>query len=295
MKLKDLTGHVCIVTGANSGIGKATALGLATQGARVAMVCRSERRGAQAREEILAACGHDRVDLHLADLSLQSDVRALGERLDASYNRIDVLVNNAGVFMGERIETGDGMETTLAVNHLAPFLLTHILIDTMIDTARSHGEARIVNVGSEAHRGARIDFDDLHGESSYSGFRAYGQSKLANMLFTHELARRLHGTGVSANCVHPGVVSTNIWRGSDWLSRVARFFSWFYDSPETGAEGPLYLAASPDVNGVTGQYFNGTEKAKPAIAAFNEKTAARLWRKSRALTGMSVGNAKELL
>jgi len=295
MDLKDLTDHVCVVTGANSGIGKATAIGLAEQGARVAMVCRNRDRGQAARNDIVAACSHDRVDLHQADLAVQSDVRALGERLSATYDRIDVLVNNAGVFEGHRSETGDGIEKTLAINHLAPFLLTHILIDRMLATARTHGEARIVNVGSEAHRGVRIDFDDLQGETGYSGLRAYGQSKLANVLFTHELARRIHETGVTANCVHPGVVSTNIWRGTDWLSRIARLFNWFYDAPETGAEGPVYLAASPAVRDINGQYFNGTEQVKPAVAAFDEKTAARLWRMSRELTGMPVGDEKELL
>jgi len=160
MNLKDLTDHVCVVTGANSGIGKATALQLAKQGARVAMVCRSEDRGVSAQSDIRDQCGHDRIDLHLADLGVQSDVRALGERLVAAYDRIDVLVNNAGVFQGHRTETPDGIETTFAVNHLAPFLLTHLLIDPMLETAREHDQARIVNVGSEAHRGVRMDFED---------------------------------------------------------------------------------------------------------------------------------------
>jgi NAD(P)-dependent dehydrogenase (short-subunit alcohol dehydrogenase family) len=295
MTLKDLTDHVCVVTGANSGIGKATAVGLAQQGARVAMVCRNADRGEAARDDIREACDHDRVDLYLADLAVQADVRAVGERLRADYDRIDVLVNNAGVFKGHRTETPDGIETTFAVNHLAPFLLTHRVVDTMVRTAREHGEARIVNVGSEAHRGAHMHFDDLEGEENYSGIGAYGQSKLANMLFTHELARRLHETGVTANCVHPGIVSTNIWRGSDWLSRIARLFSWFYNSPETGAEGPLYLAASPEVRGVTGQYFNGPHEAHAAVTAFDEKAAARLWRISRERTGMPVGDEEELI
>jgi len=295
MNLKDLTDHVCVVTGANSGIGKATALRLAQQGARVAMVCRSEERGASARSEIREQCGHERIDLHLCDLGVQSDVRALGERLTATYDRIDVLVNNAGVFEGTRTETPDGIETTLAVNHLAPFLLTHVLIDRLQDTAQEHGEARIVNVASEAHRGVRINFDDIQGEDGYSGLQAYGQSKLGNILFTHELARRLYDTGITANSVHPGVVSTNIFRGSDWFSRVARLFQWLYRSPDTGARGPVYLAASPEMEDVSGQYFKDDEQAHPSVAAFDEKAAARLWRISRELTGMPVADEEELI
>lgn len=295
MNLKDLTDHVCVVTGANSGIGKATALRLAQQGARVAMVCRNEERGVSARDEIYQQCGHERIDLHLADLGVQSSVRALGERLTATYDRLDVLVNNAGLFKGHRTETPDGIETTLAVNHLAPFLLTHLLIDLLRETAQAYGEARVVNVASEAHRGVRIDFDDIQGKDSYSGLHAYGQSKLGNILFTHELARRLYDTGVTANSVHPGVVSTNIFRGSDWFSRAARLFQWFYRSPETGARGPVYLAASPEMEDVSGQYFKDDEQAQPSVAAFDEKAAARLWRISRELTGMPVADEEELI
>ena len=288
-----MSGRVCVVTGANSGIGRETAKGLAELGAHVIMICRHEGRGREAKEEIEAAAlqstpSHaDTVRLLIADLSVQDDIHALSETLHADYDRLDVLVNNAGVFQGHRHTTPDEMETTFAVNHLAPFLLTHLVLDRMKETAEGHGEARIVTVTSEAHRGADISFGDLNSEDNYSGFQAYGQSKLANVMFTYELARRLHGTGVMANCVHPGIVATNIFRDSDWISRIARFFKMFYKSPSEGAHGPLYLAASPAVEDVTGEYFNGTERANAAVAAYDEKNAARLWKKSLELTGYS--------
>jgi NAD(P)-dependent dehydrogenase (short-subunit alcohol dehydrogenase family) len=289
MDFKDLTGRVCVVTGANSGIGKETAKGLAQQGAHVVMVCRNEDRGLEAQEEIQAVAmqtqGVDyRVDLLLADLAVQSQVRALAKTLLEEYDRLDVLVNNAGVFLGEREETEDGIEATFAINHLAPFLLTHLVLDRMKKTGRKVDEARIVVVSSEAHRGVSMDFDDLSAEANYSPMHAYGQSKLANVLFTHELSRRLHETHVTVNAVHPGVVATNIFRDSDWFSRVARFFQIFYKSPDQGARGPLYLAASPELDGVSGEYFSETEPVNPSPQAFDEKTAARLWRISQELT-----------
>jgi NAD(P)-dependent dehydrogenase (short-subunit alcohol dehydrogenase family) len=287
MTLKDLSGHVCVVTGANSGIGKETCRGLVRQGARVVMVCRSQDRGRTAQSDIEASARNGgTTDLHRADLADSSQVHDLGARLTEAYDRIDVLVNNAGIYNGTRETTIEGVEKTLAVNHLAPFLLTHLLRDRLEQTARAEGQARIVNVGSEAHRGARIDFNDLQGEDEYSGIQAYGQSKLANVLFTHELSRRLRDTGVLVNCVHPGIVATNIWRGSDWLSRLARLFKWFYKSAEEGAQPVLHLAASPDLDGVTGQYFREMDRVNPSTAAFDEKAAARLWRASLELTGL---------
>lgn len=291
MDLKTLTGRVCVVTGANSGIGKETAKGLARQGAHVVMVCRDEDLGREAQEEIQAVAMQEqgvdyRVDLLLADLAVQSEVRSLADTLRTQYDRLDVLVNNAGVFLGEREVTDDGIEATFAVNHLAPFLLTHLVLDRMKQTAREVGEARVVVVSSEAHRSVSVDFDDLNAASSYSPMHAYSQSKLANVLFTHELSRRLHDTKVTVNAVHPGVVDTNIFRDSDWFSRVARLFRIFYKSPEQGAHGPLYLAASPELDGVSGEYFSETESVNPSPEAFNEKTAARLWRVSQELTDL---------
>lgn len=290
--LKDMEGTVCVVTGANSGIGKATAKGLVRLGAHVVMVCRSQERGRDARAEIqsVAQKAHpshaDAVDLHIADLAVQEEVYHLGETLRAEYDRLDVLINNAGVLLAEREETPDDLETTFAVNHLAPFLLTHLVLPLLKETAGRAGEARIITVSSEAHRGTSLNFEDLNAEDSYGMVQAYGQSKLANILFTHELSRRLYDTGVTANCVHPGMVATEIWRGSDWLSRLARLFTWFYKSPEEGAESVIYLAASREVEGRTGHYYYEKEPVNPSPEAYDEKAAARLWRLSLEMTGL---------
>jgi NAD(P)-dependent dehydrogenase (short-subunit alcohol dehydrogenase family) len=256
------------------------------------MVCRNEERGRDAQAEIQAVAQNaqpsqaDVTDLRIANLGVQEEVYHLGESLRADYDRVDVLINNAGVLLGAREETLDDIETTFAVNHLAPFLLTHLLLPLLREAAGRIGESRVVTVSSEAHRGTSIDFDDLNAEDSYGMVQAYGQSKLANVLFTHELARRLRDTGVTANCVHPGVVATNLWQGSDWLSRLARLFTWLYKSPEEGAESVLYLAASHELEGVTGQYFKETEAVNPSPEAYDEKAASRLWRLSLEMTGL---------
>jgi len=287
-----MTDKTCLVTGANSGIGKATAQGLAERGARVIMVCRSEERGEAARREIIDATGHEALDLLLADLAVQDAIRALADEVTRRTDRLDVLVNNAGLYQAEREVTPDGIEMTWAVNHLAYFLLTNLLRDLLVDTAEAHGEARVVNVGSEAYTGGTIDLDDPGFErGSYSGMQAYARSKLANLLFTYELARRWKGTGVSATCVHPGVVATRFWdRNSDWLSWAGWLFKWAYKNPEAGARGPLYLATSPEVEGVTGAYFDGTEQVTPQPKAYDEETAQRLWTLSAEMTGLPVGD-----
>lgn len=290
--LKDMSDTVCVITGANSGIGKAAATELARLGALVVMVCRDEGRGRDAQTEIQAAAEtahpsrEDAVDLHIADLSVQEEVYRLGETLRTDYDRLDVLVNNAGVFLESRQETVDGIEATLAVNHLAPFLLTHLVLPRIRETAGRAEEARIITVSSEAHRGTSIDFDDLNAETGYNALHAYAQSKLANIFFTHELSRRLQDEGVLVNAVHPGVVNTNMWRGSGWISRIARLFSWLYKRPEEGARSVVYLAASPEVKGVTGQYFKETEIVNPSPEAYDEKAERRLWEVSRKMTGL---------
>ncbi len=282
-----MKGKICVVTGANSGIGKATAKGLAAQGAHVVMVCRSRARGTKAQAAIRTEAYSDAVDLLIADLAVQSAIGQLAETIQARYDRVDVLVNNAGIYQSERNLTPDGVERTLAVNHLAYFLLANLLGDLLHAGAAKHGEARIVNVASEAHRGGTMHFDDLSLEDGYSGLKAYGQSKLANVLFTRELAQRLAGTGITANAVHPGVVNTNIWSGNtDWLATLAGFFAWFYKSPARGARGPIKLASDPDLEGVTGAYFNETERTQPATAAQDDAAAQRLWQISAELADL---------
>lgn len=292
MDLKDLHDTVCLVTGANSGIGKETAKGLVRLGAHVVMVCRNPERGRDAQAEIQAVAQKaqpsqaDATDLRIADLGVQDEVYRLGESLRADYDRLDILVNNAGVLLDNREETADDLERTFAVNHLAPFLLTHLLLPLLKEAAGRTAEARVVTVSSEAHRGYSMDFDDLNAEDSYGTVQSYGQSKLANILFTHELARRLRDTGVTANCVHPGVVDTNIWRGSGWLPSLVRLFTWFYKDPDEAADSVLYVAASRELDGQTGQYFKEREPVNPSPEAYDEKAAARLWRMSLEMTGL---------
>src|SRR5215472_2725582 len=249
----NMQGKICMVTGANSGIGKETALGLAQMGATVVMVCRDRARGEAAQSEIKTKSGNNGVDLLLADLSSQQSIRQLVENFRQRYTQLHVLINNAGVYMLRRRTTVDGLEMTFAVNYLAPFLLTNLLLDVIKASAR----ARIVNVSSGAHEAGYIKMDDLQAEKRYRSMRAYGQSKLALVLFTHELARRLEGTGVTVNCLHPGFVATNIGQGGlGFIGRtVAKFIVAFLGvSPEEGAKTSIYLASSPDVEGVTGKY-----------------------------------------
>jgi NAD(P)-dependent dehydrogenase (short-subunit alcohol dehydrogenase family) len=291
--LPDLTGRVYLVTGANSGIGKAAARMLAQRGGHVVMACRSEARGRQAQEDIQAEAGTDAVDLVLGDLAALDSVRDLARTVLERYDRLDVLVNNAGIYEATPTLTDDGFEKTFAVNHFGPFLLTNLLLDRITATAAETGDGRIVNVSSDAHRGAQLDFDALTSTDGYRAMQAYGRTKLANILFTLELARRLRGTNVTTNAVHPGVVATNFWNhNDDWLSWVAGLFAWLYKSPDQGAEGPVYLAAADAVADVTGSYFSGTERAEPSAAALDEKTAQRLWHVSEELTGLATAEAE---
>lgn len=269
-----------LVTGANSGIGKAIALELARRGDRVLAACRSRSRGREAREEIRRRAGSDEVHLLLADLASQDDVRELAGDVEERFDRLDVLIHNAGVYTSERRTSADGLELQLAVNYLAPFLLTRLLSPRL----RQSAPARIVTVSSMEHRLGRIHFSDLQLEERYSGGRAYRQSKLATVLWTRELARRLEGTGVTANAVHPGVAFTKlVYR----ISSLSRLVKWFLKSPDEAAEGPVYLATSPEVEGVSGGYFRGTRRVRPSRRARDPEKARRLWRVSEELTGVS--------
>jgi NAD(P)-dependent dehydrogenase (short-subunit alcohol dehydrogenase family) len=279
-----MAGRAVLVTGGSRGIGRATALGLATMGARVAITGRDHERTEGAAREIRAA-GGGQVDVFVADLSAQSEVRRLADEVLQSFSRIDVLINNAGGYWHTRHVTADGLERTFAVNHLAPFLLTNLLLDRLKQSA----PARVVTVSSNAQTMARIDFDDLQGERSYSGGRAYNQSKLANVLFSYELARKLQTTSVTANALHPGVVSTSF--GAEDPAGLQRLFvpimRPFMKTPTQGAATSIYLASAPDLEQVTGRYFANSKLKRSSKRSYDEAAAARLWQVSADLVGLT--------
>src|SRR5215203_4876389 len=278
---------ICLITGATSGIGKATAMGLANMGASVVMVGRDQGKGEAALAEIKEKSTNASVDLMLADLSSQEEIRRLAEEFKEAYPRLNVLINDAGLFRSERITTADGLEMTFAVNHLAYFLLTNLLLDVLKASAPS----RIVNVSSGEQRNGTIDFDDLQGEKGYKGAKAYSQSKLATVLFTYELARRLEGTGVSANCLHPGVVGTNLGSGvTGVLGFTVRALRPLMKRPEKGAETSIYLASSPEVEGLSGGYFVKKAEARSSDVSRDERIARGLWEVSAELTNVPAHN-----
>ncbi len=269
-----MAGRTVVVTGGTSGIGRATALGLAAMGAHVAITGRDRERTEGAAHEIRATAGGE-VDVFVADLSSQSEVRRLSDELLQSLPRIDVLVNNVGGYWNTRHVTADGLERTFALNHLASFLLTNLLLDRL----KQSGPARVVTVSSGAQSTGQIDFDDLQGERSYSGARAYSQSKLANVLFTYELARRLQTTSVTANVLHPGVVRTSF--GAEDPGGVQRLFvpfmRPFMKAPTRGAATSIHVASAPDLQQVTGRYFVNSKPKRSCKRSYDEAAAARLW------------------
>ena len=283
-----MDGKVCLITGATSGIGKATAMGLANMGASVVMVGRDRSRGEAALAEIKEGSANASVDLMLTDLSSQEDIRRLADEFKDAYPRLDVLVNNAGVIRSKRVTSADGIEMTFAVNHLAYFLLTNLLLDLLKASAPS----RIVNVSSAEQRNGTIDFDDLQAEKGYKTAKAYGQSKVANVLFTYELARRLEGTGVTVNCLHPGAgVRTNLGSGvSGVFGFTVRALTPLMKSPEKGAETSIYLASSPEVEGLSGGYFVKKAEARSSDVSHDERIARRLWEVSAELTNVPAHN-----
>ena len=279
-----MKGRVCLVTGGNSGIGKETAVGLARLGATVIIVSRDRVKGETALSEIKRKSESQSVDLMVADLSSMQSVHQLAQEFLAKYPKLHVLVNNAGIFLPKRMVTVDGLETTFTTNHLGHFLLTNLLLDRIKASAPS----RVINITSDAHKGAEIDFDDLMGEKKFSGFKAYGQSKLANILFTYELARRLGGTGVTANCLHPGLVRTGF--GKDvvgLMAFVVRVVGPFMMSPEKAARAAVYLASSPELESVTGKHFVKGKEEYSSRESFDQTTAERLWQVSAELTSLS--------
>jgi NAD(P)-dependent dehydrogenase (short-subunit alcohol dehydrogenase family) len=273
-----MTGRVCIVTGANAGMGKETALALAKLDATVLMVCRDVQRGQAAVDDVKARSGADRVELVLGDLSSMRSVRQLAEEVRRRYERLHVLINNAGVLQSERTETVDGYETTFAVNYLAPFLLTNLLLPSL----KAASPARIVNVVSGTHRMGKLDFDDLQSTRNFRGFRgAYAQSKLALVVFTYELARQLAGTGVTVNAADPLGAKTNTQ-----MPGILKLMRPFFQSAEKGAETTVYVASAPDLDGVTGKYFKKKAESRSSAASYDEATASRLWQVSLELTGL---------
>jgi NAD(P)-dependent dehydrogenase (short-subunit alcohol dehydrogenase family) len=277
-----MQGKICLVTGANSGIGKATALALAQMGATVVMVCRDRARGEQARSEITTTSGNTAVALLQADLSSQQSIRQLVEHFQHHYTHLHVLINNAGATFSGRREAVDGVEMTFAVNYLAPFLLTNVLLE-------------VLKVSSAAQASGSIQLDDLQAEKHFSSMRAYGQSKLAMVLFTYELARRLQGTGVTANCLDPGFVATNIGqRGASLSVRLLIKLIWsFGKSPAKGAQTSIYLASSPEVEGVTGQYFATSMPRRSAAISYDESLQRHLWEQSAKLVNLELPNLYE--
>jgi retinol dehydrogenase 14 len=283
---KTMKGKICLVTGANSGIGKATAMGLAAMGATVVMLCHDQTRGQAALEEIKAGTSNDSVSLMIADLSSQQSIRQFASDFKATHKQLHVLINNAGVTSSSRKLTVDGTEMTFAVNYLAPFLLTNMLLDLLGSSAPS----RIVNLASSAAGGAHINLDDVQGlGTKYSTWGAYGSSKLAVIMFTYELARRTSGTGVTVNCVHPGVIRTNLGRDMKGPAGVAfSFAKVFFASPEKGAAPVIRLATSPEVAGVTGKCFSRFKESRSNAESYDLSANKRLWETSETLTGLAV-------
>ena len=283
-----MTGRVCVLTGASSGIGLATARALRRMGATLALVSRDRGRAAEAMAGLRAESGEGDVTLFLADLSSQAEIRRLAAALCERYPAIHVLVNNAGIVNLRRSTTVDGIEAVFAVNHLAYFLLTHLLLARL----QASAPARIVNVASDAHRFGTIDLADLGHARRYRPMRVYASSKLANILFTYELARRLASTGVTANCLHPGAVATRLgYNNGRVAAAIAKLLRPFFRTPEQGAATAIYLASSPVVDGVSGKYFVDCREARASRATYDTELACRLWDASARLTDLEAAAA----
>jgi NAD(P)-dependent dehydrogenase (short-subunit alcohol dehydrogenase family) len=276
-----MDGKVILVTGATSGIGEATARALAQQGATVVVNGRDRERGELAVRRIQKEANNPRVEFIVGDLSTRSGVRSIAAEFRARHDRLDVLVNNVGAMFAKRQETADGLERTFALNHLSYFHLTNLLLDLLKASAPS----RVVNVASNTHRGARLDFDDLQSKRSYSAMGVYNQTKLANVLFTYELARRLAGTGVTVTALHPGVTATSIGKIGGVMSVAWWAMTKFVQGAEQGAQTSIHLASSPDVAGTTGSYYVKQRPVQSSPETYDEVAAKRLWEISEALIG----------
>ncbi|WP_416148376.1 SDR family oxidoreductase [Salipaludibacillus sp. HK11] len=282
------TRPVVLVTGANSGMGKATALAFAKQNAQVVMLCRNEPKGLEAQQEIIDESGNENIDLILCDFADLSDVRRFAADFTAKYDQLNVLVNNAAIITTKRQETVDGYELQFGVNHLAPFLLTNLLLDKLKASAPS----RIINVSSGAYKFGNISFEDLHSRHKYRTFKVYGQSKLANILFTYELSRRLEASQVTTNCLHPGAVSTNLGidRKTGFGKTIVKMLRPFFQTPAEGSRTAIYLATSKELEGVTGKFFVHQKEVETTKKTHDRGLAAQLWKVSEELVGISEGS-----
>jgi NAD(P)-dependent dehydrogenase (short-subunit alcohol dehydrogenase family) len=279
--MANMNGKVVLITGATNGIGKVSALELARQGAELVIVGRDPARTEATLQEIRKQSGNEKVSSLVADLSVMSEVRKLAQQFRSNHNSLHVLLNNAGAVFAKRSVTADCFEMTFALNHLSYFVLTHELLPLLKQSAPS----RIVNVASRAHRRGKIDFDDLMKERRYKSFNVYSDSKLANILFTYELAKKLEGSGVTANCLHPGVVATGFGGAGGLVGAVLALGRPLMITPEEGAQTSIYLASSPEVEGVSGRYFD-KKQAVPSVSESNDPAIAkRLWEVSEKLTG----------
>ena len=281
----DMNGKVVMITGANSGIGKETAIELAKMGANVIMVCRSRERGEKALEEIKEMANSEKIELLIADLADQSSIRMMVERFKKSHDKLHVLINNAGVMLTKRTTTSEGYESTFAINHLGHFLLTNLVLDML----KASSPSRIINVSSSAHKFAKLNFDDIDNEQKYRGFRTYANSKLFNILFSYELARRLEGTGVTVNVLHPGTIRTNLGKNNpDKLIKLLFIiFRLFMKGAKKGARTSVYLASSPEVETLNGKYFVNRKQKKSSKISYEQTLQNKLWDISGNLTNAS--------
>lgn len=280
-----MQGKTVIVTGATAGIGFETARALAGKGAQVVIISRSPERCRMAAEQIKSDTGNAKVHFIAADLSYTAGIQDAAYQFKRHFTRLDVLVNNAGAFFDKRMVNTDGYEMTFALNHLNYFLLTHLLLDVL----KTSSPARVVNVSSDAHRGMTLNFDDLQNEKNYQGFKVYGQSKLCNVLFTYELARRLDGTRVTANALHPGFVATKFATNNGPLYTLGmRLMGFLAKSPQKGAQTSIYLACAPEVEGVNGKYFTDLRAVDSSPASYDRASAERLWQASLSLIGQAM-------
>ncbi len=280
----NITGKTVLITGATNGIGKIAAIELARMGANVSIVARNRSKGQAVLEEIGRETNNVQVELFIADLSSMADVRKLAQEFMAKHGTLDVLLNNAGAFYSDRKLSADGLEMTFALNHMSYFLLTNLLLPTLKNTPN----ARVVSVSSAAHLQGRLDFANLQGEQKFSGWKAYSDSKLENVLFTLALARRLAGTGVTANCLHPGFVKTSFGEGNSGIFSVVLGIAknLMAITPQAGAQTMIHLALSPDVAGVTGKYFDKSKAVASSAASLDQAVQEQLWAHSEKIAGL---------